>query len=114
MLRVNGVDIPAPSDFTFGIQDISKAERVASGKIVIDRITTKVKLNMKWNYLTPNQLSMLLTQIEQVYFNVTYLDPRSNTKQTRQFYVGDRNMGMYSYRNGNPIYIDIGFNFIEV
>lgn len=114
MLKVDNVQIPTPSDFSVGVQDISKAERVASGSIVIDRIATKIKLNMKWNYLTPVDLSNLLTAIDKTYFNVEYLDPRTNTVQTRAFYVGDRTVGMYSYRNGNPIYVDIGFNFIEV
>lgn len=114
MLKVNGVLIPTPSEFKFGIQDISDAERVASGMMVINRIATKVKLSMKWNYLEPQKLSNLLSAIDQVNFNVEYLDPRSNSRQTRVFYVGDRDIGMYSYRNGNPIYIDIAFNFVEV
>lgn len=114
MLKVNGNTIPTPSDFSVGVQDISKAERVATGDMVIDRITTKIKLNMKWNYLTATQLSSLLTAIDQVTFSVTYPDPRTNSTQTRRFYVGDRNAGMYRYRNGNPEYIDVGFNFIEV
>ena len=114
MLKVDGIQIPTPSEFTVGVQDISQAERVASGRIVIDRIATKIKLNMSWNYLTPSDLSSLLTAIDKVYFNVEYLDPRTNSMQTREFYVGDRTLGMYQYRNGNPIYIDIGFNFIEV
>ena len=114
MLKIDGVSIPTPSEFTVGIQDISQAERVASGKIVIDRIATKIKLNMKWKYLAPSDLASLLSAIDQVYFDVEYLDPRSNSMQTREFYVGDRTVGMYSYRNGNPIYVDIGFNFIEV
>lgn len=114
MLLVNGVDFPTPSEFTVGIQDISQAERVASGRIVIDRIATKIKLNMKWNYITPQNLSRALGLISGVTFDVTYLDPRTNRVETREFYVGDRSVGMYSYMNGNPIYIDMGFNFIEV
>lgn len=114
MLKVNGVDIPTPSEFTVGVQDISQAERVASGRIVIDRIATKIKLNMSWKYIPASALATLLTQIDNVYFDVEYLDPRTNTRQTREFYVGDRTVGMYKYNNGNPIYIDIGFNFIEV
>lgn len=114
MLKVNGIPIATPSDFSVGVQDLSQAERVATGDIVIDRIATKIKLTMKWNYLTATQLSTLLNAIEPVTFSVTYLDPRSNSQQSRMFYVGDRNAGMYRYNNGNPEYVDIGFNFIEV
>lgn len=114
MLSINGVKVPTPSEFVVGVQDISQAERVASGRMVIDRIATKIKLNMSWKYLTPEQLASLLSRIEMVTFQVNYLDPRTHSRQTRTFYVGDRSMGMYQYRDGNPIYVDIGFNFIEV
>lgn len=114
MIQVNGVTIATPSELTVGIQDISQAERVATGDIVIDRIATKIKLNMKWSYLKATQLSTLLGAIEPVTFNVTYPDPRTNSDVTKAFYVGDRNMGMYRYNSGNPEYTDIGFNFIEV
>lgn len=114
MLKVNGMDIPTPSEFKVGIQDISKADRVASGQIVIDRIATKIKLEMSWNYLSPENLSMLLTAISEVTFNVTYPDPQTNSILTKRFYVGDRNVGMYSYINDTPVYVNIGFNFIEV
>jgi len=114
MLKVDGSIISTPSEFTVGVQDISQAERVASGRIVIDRIATKIKLNMKWSVLNADELATLLTAIDKVYFNVEYLDIRTNSMQTREFYVGDRSAGMYTYRDGNPIYIDIGFNFIEV
>lgn len=114
MLTVNGVKFPPPSKFKVGVQDISKAERVASGRMVIDRVATKVKLDMAWNYMTPEDLSRVLNIIDNVTFTVVYLDPRSNSMQTREFYVGDRGVPMYMYRGGNPIYTDITFNFIEI
>jgi len=114
MIKVNGVVIPTPSSLSFGIMDISQAERVASGKIVIDRIATKVKIELSWNYLVDSQLSTLLSAVSSVSFNVEYLDPRSNSLMTKEFYVGDRKMGMYSYVSNTPVWTGIAFNFIEV
>lgn len=113
-LKVNGVIIPDPSDFRVGVMDISNAQRNAKGSIIIERIATKIKLEMRWKYLPPTELSKLLRGVSTPNFTVDYLDPRTNIRERRVFYVGDRNMGMYSYVNGEPIYVDIGFNFIEV
>lgn len=114
LIKVNGVAFPNPSSYKVGVMDISKAERNANGRMVIDIIATKVKLEMSWNYLTEQQLSKILTAIKGNTFNVEYLDPRTNSRQTRLFYVGDRQAGMYSYCKGKPLWTDIGFNFIEV
>lgn len=114
LLKINGVAIPDPSDFRVGVMDISKAERNANGRMVIDIITTKVKLEMSWKYLTAEELSSILTSISPSTFNVNYLDPRTNTRQTRLFYVGDRQAGLYRFIDGKPTWVDIGFNFIEV
>lgn len=114
MLTVDGTAVPTPSTYDFSIQDISEATRVASGKIVIDRIDTKVKLTMSWNYITKEDLAEFLTLIEVVTFQVTYHDPRTDSFQTREFYVGDRKMGMFRYKDGVPVWKSVSFNFIEV
>lgn len=113
-MRVNGVKIPTPSTLRTGIMDISKAERNAKGTMIIERVATKRKLEMTWRHLNEQELSQLLTLISEPNFSVEYLDPQLNKKRTGRFYVGDRNMGMYSYCNGKPIWTDIGFNFIEL
>lgn len=114
LLSINGINMPTPSEFKVGVQDISQAERVASGRIVIERIATKIKLEMKWNYLTPMQTKQILAATEHLTFEVGYLDPRTNSFTTKEFYVGDRVVPMYSYANGVAKYVDISFNFIEV
>ena len=36
LIIIDGVEIPAPSEYSVGIQDISKAERNANGTMIID------------------------------------------------------------------------------
>lgn len=113
MIKVNGVVIPTPSDYQVGIMDLSKAERNARGTLIIERIATKRKIELSWNYLDKARLSQLLNLISPIFFQVEYIDPQENNWKTGTFYVGDRHVGALDYRNGNIRYKDIKFNIIE-
>lgn len=113
MIKINGVEIPTPSDYTVGIMDLSKAERNARGTLIIERIATKRKIEMRWNYLDKDRLSQLLNLVSPVFFEVEYIDPQENTWKTGTFYAGDRRVGALDYRNGNIRYKDVQFNIIE-
>lgn len=113
MIKINGVDIPTPSDFTVSIMDISKAERNANGTMIIERIATKRKLELSWKFLSKENLGKILKAVSPVFFAVIYLDPETSTTKTGTFYAGDRKAGALDYRNGKIRYKDIGFNLIE-
>lgn len=113
MIEINNILIPTPSSFKVGINDISSAERNAKGTMLIDRIAQKRKLELGWKELEPEKLSELLKLINSTFFFVRYLDPLENIYVTKTFYVGDREIPMYSFVNGKPVWIDISFNFIE-
>ena len=63
MIKINGTQIPTLPTYQIGIMDLSIAERVASGLLMIERIATKRKIEMSWFYLTKEQLSSLLTLV---------------------------------------------------
>lgn len=113
MIKINGVEIPTPSDYTVGIMDISRAERNAKGTLIMERIATKRKIEMRWNYLEKDRLSHLLKLVSSVFFQVEYIDPQENNWKSGTFYVGDRKIGVFDYRDGNIRYKDIQFNIIE-
>lgn len=113
MLKFNGVDAPTPSDFQVGIMDISKAERNARGTMIIERVTTKRKLEISYAYMAKEELSRLLKMVSPVFFNVDYIDPETNQWEKGTFYVGDRTVGVLDYINGNIRYKDIRFNIVE-
>ena len=113
MLEINNVLIPTPSSFKVGLMDISNAERNAKGDMLIDRIATKRKIEVKWNLLFPQELTQLLNLVSNVYFFVRYPDPMTGQLEIKTFYCGDRNIGMYSYVDGVAKWNDISFNFVE-
>jgi len=113
MVKINGVALPTPSEYSVSIMDISKAERNAAGTMVIDRIATKRKLELSWKYLDKEILSQVLTLVSPVFFSVEYIDPQENTWKKGTFYCGDRTIGALDYRDGKIRWKDIKFNLIE-
>lgn len=113
MIQINGISISTPSSYLVGIQDISKAERNARGDMIIERIATKRKLELSWNYLSQTDLQQLLQLVSLVFFSVNYPDPQTGTVQTGMFYCGDRSTGALDYQNGKVRWKDIKFNLVE-
>lgn len=113
LVKINGVDIPTPSDYSVGIQDISKAERNANGTMIKELIATKRKLDLQWKYLTKEQISQIFGLISNNFFTVEYVDPQTNGVKTGTFYSGDRKCGMLDFQNSIPRYKDVQFSLIE-
>lgn len=113
MIKVNGTELPAPTDFQAGVMDISKAERNAKGSMIIERVATKRKLELAWKNLSAEETSKLLKLVSTVFFNVSYIDPQDNSMRTGTFYCGDRTIGMLGFLNGKVYYKDVKFNLIE-
>ena len=112
-------DMPTPA-FNGGYQvdimdvDASTTGRNQSGTMIRDRVAVKRKINCTWNYLTPRQMQVLLSAVQSPFFQVKYLDPLTNSYQTRTFYVGDRSAPMYSMEaKTGTLYTSLSMNFIE-
>ena len=114
LITVSGVALPTPSDFQVGVMDISKAERNATGKMIIERIAVKRKLFITYSYITAADAAKVLKLVAPTYYTVTYFDPLANQMQSIQVYCGDRQLGMIDYQNGVPRYKDFSFNLIEL
>ena len=116
ILQVNGTYIPDPSSLTWGLQTVSdqNAGRTTDGKMHVNRITQKRKLELAWNGVDFSITSEILHAVNDETFNVTYLDALTNTRLTKTFYVGDRSAPVYSYTDGYKWYSNVSFNIIEV
>ena len=113
LLQINGVDLPTPSDYNIGVQDITMTQRNANGTTLIERIATKKKISITYKVLNATALSQILTAVSSIFYDLTYLDPITNTYVTGSFYNGDRDMGMITFIDSVPIYKDLSFEFVE-
>lgn len=113
MITINGVELPTPTDYSVGIQDISKAERNANGTMIIERIATKRKIELMWSYLSQSDLAKVLKAVSPVFFTVSYPDPQEGGRKTGTFYSGDRTNPAMDYIDGNIRWKNIKFNLIE-
>ncbi|WP_352420727.1 DUF6711 family protein [Proteiniborus sp.] len=113
MLKIDGVEMPAPVKYDVGIMDLSKAERNALGDMVIDRIATKRKIELDLTGLSNEEISKVLKAVSPVFFEVEYFDPQENRLQTGTFYSGDRNAKGLRYEQGKLLWKGLSFNIIE-
>jgi hypothetical protein len=113
LISINGVDLPAPSVYDPGIQDLSKGERNARGTMIIERIATKRKIELGWPLLSGTEYSQILKLVSSTFFSVRYFDAQENGFKNGTFYVGDRPAPMFRFNNGVASYKDIKFNIIE-
>lgn len=113
LFKINGVTMPSPAELSVGIQDISKAERNARGTMIMERITTKRKIDLAWKHLNNSELQILLNAASNIFFEVDYPDPQANGQRFGTFYAGDRTIGAMIYRDGIMVWQDIKFSIIE-
>lgn len=115
ILMVNGVFIPDPSELQWGIQSVSdsNAGRTMDGKMHVNLVTRKRKIELKWSGVDFATTAEILAAVNDETFDVTYHDALTNSSQTKTFYVGDRSAMVKSYVEGYRRN-DISFNIIEV
>jgi hypothetical protein len=113
LFKIGTSTMPTPSELSVDIMDVSKAERNARGDMIIERITTKRKIAIKYNFLTREDMALVLNAVSPVFFDVTYIDPILNAVRTATFYVGDRSVGFLDFLNEVARYKDISFDLIE-
>lgn len=116
-LAINGSTVKAPKEFSVGLQDIDadSSGRNASGQMVRDVITKKVKLEMKWGSLSDSEISSLLKAVDGKFFSVTYPDPKVGGQSTKTFYAGDRTSPSYSWNDKykSMKWEGLSMNFVE-
>ena len=116
LIKINGQYIPNPSSLQWGIQSVSdsNAGRDMSGKMHVNLVTRKRKLQLTWNAVDFNTASEILSAVNGETFTVEYRDALTNNMERRTFYVGDRTAPVYSYAVGRQWYSNISFDLIEV
>lgn len=120
-ISINGVQLPNPSyGLTIDGEQLVDSARNALGQVVAQKINRRlVKLNnLKWNYLTADEWQTILTEIEKFQGTLTYYDPLTGSKITREVYWGnssaqpntiDASGNITSFINCSCNLIDMGY-----
>lgn len=118
-LTINGVDITPYVAFG-GIKwqrndvDGWDAGRTMSGLMMRQRISTKIRLDIKCRPLKTSEMSIVLSAIMPEYVTVTYTDPQLGSNRTATFY-SNNNPASYliSRTNGEEYWTEISFPLVE-
>lgn len=93
MIRINGVEVVEPSQFSLDYEEITDPNssiRSLDGTYSKDIVATKRKLKMSWDALLWSEVAEIMTNVSQSFFEVTYPDSISGEMETRTFFIESR------------------------
>lgn len=61
--KINGKKIKAPTELTVSPEVLDKAERTVDGTMVVDVVGTKRKVDVSWEYLSKEDMTVLAKAI---------------------------------------------------
>jgi len=87
-LKINGTTIPTPQDLNIEWYILTKSGRVASGKMTMEYVAKKRKLNCKYKAIKETDLNTIknLIYTESLFFTVTFDD--TDGERTITCYAG--------------------------
>ena len=115
IISINGVALPDPSEFTWGLQDISDSDSGRTEDTIMhkNRIGQKVTISLGWNNISTDKAATILNAVQPEYLSATYFDPLDGATVTKTFYVGDRTAPIKWWNVKGKIYSKLSFNLIE-
>lgn len=115
MIIVDGVEMPCPSKFEWGLQDVSAAESGRTDDTMMhkNRVGQKRKIGLGWNGLDWTTTAFVMRAFNPEYVQVRYPDMLSGNYEIREFYVGDRSAPVVVWWVGNQRIETVSFDIIE-
>jgi hypothetical protein len=113
MLKIAGITVKAPTELKVGRFDLSKSGRTASGKMVMDIIVTKRRVDVVWKMLPDNELQKIIDTItaNKPFFSLEY--PDAGGTKTMTCYSGDIVTSLWHTKNGVRYWEEVSIGFIE-
>jgi len=113
MLKIAGVTVKTPSELKVGRFDITKSNRSASGKMMMDIIATKRRVDCTWTLIADSELQLIIDTItaNKPFFTLEY--PDVGGQKTMTCYCGDINTGLWQTKNAVRYWQDVTIPFIE-
>ena len=115
---IDGVAMPTPTEYKFGIEDLSseKSGRTLDGVMHKDVVAVKDYYECIWKHLSWNDAATILNAVDgKRKVRLTYVDPRKpNRWPTNDFYVGKRSGSAKNIRNLKNTWGDITLQFTRI
>ena len=113
MIKIAGVTVKTPSDLKIGRFDLTKSNRTASGKMAMDLIATKRRVDCNWTMVADSDLQVIITAIttNKPFFSLEY--PDVGGQKTMTCYAGDINTTMWHTKAGVRYWEEVQIPFIE-
>ena len=113
MLKIAGVTVKTPTELKVGRFDITKSNRTASGKMVMELIATKKRVDITWKMLPDNELQKIIDTItaNKPFFSLEY--PDAGGTKTMTCYAGDIVTSLWHTKNGVRYWEEVSIAFIE-
>jgi len=113
LLTIAGVQVANPAEVKIGRFDLTKSNRTASGRMVMEYIATKRRVDVVWRYIPDADLQVILNLLaaNKPFFTLEY--PDAGGQQTITCYAGDINTSLWHTRNGIRYWSEVSIAFIE-
>ena len=113
MLKIAGVLVKAPTDLKIGRFDLTKSSRTASGKMVMELIATKKRVDIIWKMLPDDELQKIIDTItaNKPFFSLEY--PDTGGSKSMVCYAGDIVTSLWHTKNGVRYWEEVSIPFIE-
>ena len=118
LLNIDNVDMPKPTSYQVGVQDLDSAETVRSESGILhrDRIRAGVrKISVSWTVKAAD-ISKILKAVQNESCTVKFFDPQENSIKTATMYAGDRVPTLSVQTNENDTdntWWDLSFDLVE-
>jgi hypothetical protein len=113
-VKINGTTIKTPTNLKVGVFRITKAERLASGKMAMEIIAVKRRLDLSWEVINDASLRQIMDLLEsRVFHTIVYPDPQRGEETTITAYVGDTNQEIWQKLRGTRYWRGVSIALIE-
>lgn len=113
MLKIAGVTVKTPNELKIGRFDLTKSNRTASGKMMMELIAIKRRVDCVWRMLPDNDLKLIVDTItvNKPFFSLEY--PDVGGQMTMTCYAGDIITSLWHTKNGIRYWEEVSIGFIE-
>lgn len=115
MFKINGTEFEGFTEYNVTYQKITEGERDSTGKMHLDLVARKKKIQLKWEILSQQEATALLSKFDELLtFTCTYFDPKTGKEQSIIAYCNDPSIDMIVFSNGIATYKGFSVNIIEM